>query len=80
MNLTHIPNSTISHLIDEYIHNKRNRIILKLFYVDGVTYEEIAGNEEVKKNNHGQALSVRSIGYIIEKCSATLAKYIDKSV
>ena len=35
-------NSRISFLIDEYIHNKKHRQILKLCYVDGVPQLEIA--------------------------------------
>lgn len=37
-----IPNSKIKHLIDEYIHNKRDREILQSRFIDGFTYERIA--------------------------------------
>ena len=35
-------NSQISGLIDDYIHNARNRAILKDRLIDGLTYERIA--------------------------------------
>ena len=35
-------NSQISDLIDDYIHNARNRAILKDRLIDGLTYERIA--------------------------------------
>ena len=35
-------NSQITHLIDEHIHNKRDREIMKLHYVDGLSAERIA--------------------------------------
>ena len=35
-------NSQIAAVIDEYIHKKRNRELLKRRYIDGVTFEELA--------------------------------------
>ncbi len=35
-------NSQISRLIDEYIHNERNRNILKRRLIDGILYEDLA--------------------------------------
>lgn len=35
-------NSRVMYLIDEYIHNERNREILKRRLVDGVCYEPLA--------------------------------------
>lgn len=35
-------NSQISAVIDEYIHNERNRKLLKRRYIDGVTFERLA--------------------------------------
>jgi len=51
-------NSQISHLIDEHIHNDRNRKILKRRFIDGCTYEQIA--EEFD-------LSVRHVKNIVYK-------------
>ena len=42
INLDDIPNSIIEHTIDEYVHNERNRKILKRKFIDGVTFEIIA--------------------------------------
>ena len=33
--------------IDEYIHNSKYREILKSRYIDGMTYEKIAGQYEI---------------------------------
>ena len=35
-------NSEISAVIDEYIHNERNRNILKRRFVDGICFEPLA--------------------------------------
>lgn len=35
-------NSHISYLIDEYIHHKRDREIMKMHYVDGMSADTIA--------------------------------------
>ena len=40
-------NSRITYVIDEHIHHKRDRLILKLHYVDGISADEIAQLKEV---------------------------------
>lgn len=35
-------NSQITHLIDEHIHHKRDREIMKMHYVDGMSADAIA--------------------------------------
>lgn len=35
-------NSEISALIDEYIHNERDRLLLKRRLIDGICYEPLA--------------------------------------
>ena len=35
-------NSQVAAVIDEYIHKKRNRELLKMRYIDGLTFEELA--------------------------------------
>ena len=35
-------NSEISRVIDDYIHSARDRRVLKLRFIDGLTYEKIA--------------------------------------
>ena len=39
----HLPSSEIEHLIDEWIHSRRDRNVLKLALLDDLTYEEISG-------------------------------------
>lgn len=41
-------NSQITGLIDEYIHSKRDREIMKLHYVDGISAEKIAEMENIR--------------------------------
>lgn len=61
-------NSEISAIIDEYIHNERNRNILKSRYIDGLTYEKIA-----EKYN----ISSRYTKTIIYKNEWTIFKHLD---
>ena len=49
-------NSEISHVIDEVIHSARDRRILKFRFIDGLTYEMIAGEMD---------MSVRQVQNII---------------
>lgn len=41
-NMDDLPTSVIKHLIDEWIHNKKYREILKLRLIDGETFEAIS--------------------------------------
>lgn len=43
-------NSKITYLIDEYIHNARDRRIMKLHYVDGMSADAISRIDENKKD------------------------------
>lgn len=49
-------NSKIAEAIDEFVHNKRDREVLKLRLIDGLTYEKIAEQMD---------LSPRAVKYII---------------
>lgn len=60
-------NTEISNLIDEHIHNKRDRAILKQRLVDGITYEKLAENFD---------MSVRQIKNIVYKSEDKLFKYL----
>ena len=51
-------NSAVSAAIDEYIHNERDRMVLKRRLIDGLTYERLA--EEFD-------LSVRRVKMIVYK-------------
>lgn len=58
-----ISNSTISMLVDEYVHNPTYRDILKDRLCNGVVYEDLA-----EKYNY----SVRHIKRIVYKCEEKL--------
>lgn len=60
-------NSEISALIDEHIHNERDRRLMKRRLCDGVLFEPLA--EEMD-------LSVQRVKYIFYKHMDRLAKYI----
>ena len=59
--------SQMCSLIDEHIHNARNRNILRLRYIDGLTYEKIA--EEMD-------MSTQQIKTIVYKSQAKLIRYL----
>lgn len=53
----------IEYLIEQRIHNQRNRAILKRRLLDGICYEPLAEEFE---------LSVRQVKNIVYKCEAIL--------
>jgi DNA-directed RNA polymerase specialized sigma24 family protein len=59
--------SEIEYIIDEWIHNERDRKILKRRLLDGITYERLA--EEFD-------LSTQSIKMIMYKWRNTLSEHI----
>lgn len=60
-------NTQMCAAIDEYIHNERNREIMKRRLIDGICYEPLA--EEFN-------LSVRQVKTIVYKCQDILFRYI----
>ena len=62
-------NSAMAHAIDEYIHNKQYRLILKLHYIDGASTYEIANHPDVK-------IQERQINTVIKRCLEKLTDYI----
>jgi len=60
-------NSQISALIDEHIHNERDRAILKRRLCDGICYEPLA--EEFN-------LSVQRVKTIVYKAKNKLIRYL----
>ena len=62
-------NSHITYLIDEHIHNKRDREIMKLHYVDGISAEKIA---EMK----GIELTPRRVSAILSDRLLEIAPYL----
>lgn len=66
-NVTEYTNSQIAAVIDEYIHNEKDRRILKRRLIDGVCFEPLA--EEFD-------MSVRGIQYKIYKLQEKLFKHL----
>lgn len=62
-----ITNSQIEHLITEYVHSERDRRVLRLRLIDGLTYERIADE---------MLMSVRQIKNIIYKAEAKLFRHL----
>lgn len=62
-------NSRMEYLIDEYIHNKRNRKIMKMHFIDGDSVFVISKDKDVK-------LTERRVSQIIVDCCAELAEYL----
>jgi len=60
-------NTQISALIDDLIHNKRDRAILKRRFIDGVCYEPLAEEFE---------MSVSQIRRIVNKGTEKLSKHL----
>lgn len=60
-------NSQIRKAIEEYIHSSRDRVILRMRFIDGLTLERIA--EEMQ-------MSPRQIGTITRKGEAILRKHL----
>lgn len=60
-------NSQMNELIDEHIHNIRNRAMLKMRFLDGMTYEQIANELDI---------STQQVKTIIYKAQAKLIKYL----
>ena len=62
-------NSEVAKIIDEYIHNERNRKLLKRRYIDGITLESLAEEFDI---------SVRQVKNIIYKNENVILKHIEK--
>lgn len=60
-------NSDIERIINEYIHNERNRAILKRRLIDGICYEPLADEF---------GLSVQRIKTIVYKAQEIIFKHI----
>lgn len=57
----------IAELINQKIHKERYRRVMKLRFIDGMTYEEIAADKQVDR-------TPRQVGNIIRDCSLRLIK------
>ena len=60
-------NTKIAQVIDEYIHNKRNRDLLKRRFIDGICYEPLAEEFE---------LSVRQVKNIVYRNERIIFKHM----
>lgn len=63
-------NSEMRELIDEHIHSERDRLILKLCYIDGYTHEKISEHKDVQ-------LTPRRVSAIISKGTLVISKYLE---
>lgn len=70
-NYNTVTNTTLRHIIDEYIHSERDRQIMRRKLIDGYTYERIA--EEME-------MSPRQIKTIVKRHSAVIWQNIMKAV
>ena len=61
-------NSEMEALISEHIHSQRDRDILRMCFVDGITHEKISEIID---------LSPRQVSNIISKNSLTIVKYLE---
>ena len=62
-------NSEIEKIIDEYIHNQRNRALLKRRYIDGITLESLGEEFE---------LSVTQVKNIIYGNEDVIFKHLER--
>ena len=68
-----ITNQEIQTAIDTWIHSKRDRLILKLRLIDGLTYSQI---EDYLYNEEHISLSERRIKTIVSNAEGKLFKHI----
>lgn len=54
-------NSEITHIINEYVHSKRDRSILLMCFVDGITHESIAEMVDLTPRRVSKIISDYSI-------------------
>ncbi len=66
--------SRITYLIDEHIHHKRDREIMKMHYVDGISAEIIA--KEIGKGDPQKELTHRRVSQILSDRLLEIAPYL----
>lgn len=64
-------NSEMENIINEYIHSFRDRLVLKLVFIDNISYEKIAENQEVD-------LTPRQVANIVKKGSVIIENILKK--
>ena len=60
------PRSKIENIIEEYVYNKKDRLILRMKWLDEETYHSIAEQFD---------MSDRGVQYIVERYRKKLLKY-----
>jgi len=73
IDLDNITNQQLQSAIDTWIHSRRDRIILKLRLIDGLTYQKTS---DYLYDEEGIELSVRQIKNIVSKAEFKLFKHI----
>lgn len=63
-------NSEMENIIDEYIHSARDRLVLKLCFIDGMSHEKISEYKEVD-------LTPRQVSNIVSKGSIVIAEQLE---
>lgn len=63
-------NSEMEYIINEYIHSARDRLVLKMCFIDGITHEKISECKEVD-------LTPRQVSNIISKGSLVIAEQLE---
>lgn len=71
--LDDISNTELEKAIDEWIHSKRDRLILKLRLIDGLTYQQTS---DLLYKEENIILSERQIKDIVYKAEAKLFRHI----
>lgn len=73
VDLSDVKNSDIAKAIDEYIHSSRDRLILKLRLIDGLTYSQTV---EYLYKHENIVISERQIMRIVSKTEEVLFRHI----
>lgn len=63
-------NSEMEKIISEHIHSARDRLILKMCFIDGITHEKISEHELID-------LTPRQVSNIISKNSIVIAECLE---
>ena len=62
-------NTEIENIIDEYIHSRRDRVILKMCFIDGESHEKIGEMID---------LSSRQVSNVVSKGSIVIAEQLER--
>ena len=65
---TNISNSELSHLIDEWIKNERDRAMLKRRFIDGVGYERLAEEFDLSAKQVYRII-IKNTEYLYDLCN-----------